>query len=236
MSNVQRWSSVVWLWAGVAAVVLIGTLSAALLRWPPTNSADTAAWAQAVVTAIAVVVALGIPIAQASVDRAKRASAALTDRANRYEAAYQLAWGTKTACENLLAQACTDAPVDRIYLTGVVAELDALAHAFKQYSPGELDGYREVMRVVTMSAICAALADQLRHSASRADAHPVNSEVRAGFERALASIKANVCRLKDLADEANEAAGIVRAPAAESAHGARRECPRAHVREDAAPL
>lgn len=145
---------------------------------------------------------------QRASELARRAQEVAREKADRLEAAFQIGAGIKAVCIKVVNHVVQVSPAERVFLTDAYAELESLKVALDKYDPADFPTHRELMPLVSVRSVCAALSWQLEHSVRRADSSIVNSEVRNGFQGLVETLDHHVDLLRKVSDDARAIAKL----------------------------
>lgn len=189
----------------LALLAVVFVVLCMIVVWPPSSSTDMAAWAQALTTAAALVVALFIPLHQHERDRTERAANVAREKATQLESAFQLGIGTLSLCEKVLADAELER-ADSRYLRTALGEAMSLRAMLDKFELRHFDGFEELEPAVSVMAAADAMAVHLRESAARADSIQQKGYLKHALSPMVESLREKVGKLKGVADDAGQAA------------------------------
>lgn len=170
-----------------ALLVVVLTVLWMLVGWPPTGSADMAAWAQALTTAAALIVALFMPVWQHHRELQQRDAEQRRTRALQLESAFQLGHAVQGVCEKVKAH-CAHTIPSSTFFRNAVGELHALRAMLDKFRPDHFDGYKELEPAVSVMSAADALIAQFRFAeehADQQDMQPYALSVIGGIESSL---------------------------------------------------
>lgn len=154
----------------IAIAILLGLAAGTVgwlgVKWPPASAPDAAAWAQAITSAAAVVVALSVVFWQNGFEERRRRVAARSARIARLESIYQLACYVETVANKLVSETRGIPSPNPFVIESGHAECVAAGAALSKYIPEHFTTYDELEPFIRATAVQKAVEHYTQQASS----------------------------------------------------------------------